>query len=104
MAKKSKSKTAAPPPTPAAKLSINPFGPTQQRKIKRSKVVSSEYLLDDGSKIRVTPMVADVRRAIKQYNEKGEPLYFLTIGQAIVTKAPAKLLKKQPKSKKKKGP
>jgi hypothetical protein len=100
MAKKSKTRTPVAPP-PVLRLSINPFGPTQQRKIKKSKVMASEFSLNDGTKLLVTPLVSDIRRAVKQYNEKGEPMYFLTMGNTIVTKAPKRLLKKKPKAKKK---
>jgi len=78
---------------------INPFGPTQQRQIKKSKVAASTFILDDGTKLLVRPLVADVRRAVGQFNEKGQPLYFLTFGQKIETQAPKKLQKPTHKSK-----
>lgn len=94
MAKKAKRKpeTAAAGPAP-----INLFGPTQQRKIKKSKVRASEYTLSDGTTLTVTPMLSDIRRALKQYGPDGQPLYFLTLGNSIRTKAPKKLLRPAPK-------
>ncbi len=83
----------------AGALVINPFGETQQRKVVKSKIAVSRFDLSDGTKLLVTPIVSDVRRAVKQYNVNGEPLYFLTFGTKIVTKAPKKLLRPVPKAK-----
>jgi hypothetical protein len=106
MVRKAKRKSArvATPPVPigAPALAINPFGETQQRKIVRSKVADSEFTLNDGTKLLVRPVLADIRRAVNQYNPYGQPLYFLTIGNSITTKAPKKLLKAVPKTKSKK--
>jgi hypothetical protein len=91
------------PPSPAAGAPvINPFGETEQRKIVKSKVLASELKLSDGTKLVVTPLVSDVRRATKQFNANGEPLYFLTIGANILTKAPKKLLQLKPRQASKK--
>jgi len=98
MAKRKRAlKVAAPSPTvPAAPLVINPFGPTKQRVVAKSKIVSSEFTLDDGTVLLVTPIVADVRRAIDQFNQNGDPLYFLTMGQTVKTVSPPRLRKKGP--------
>jgi hypothetical protein len=90
-------KVAAPEPmVSAAPLVINPFGPTKQRVVAKSKIVSSEFTLDDGTKLLVTPIVADVRRAIDQFNQEGDPLYFLTMGQTVKTVSPPSLRRKPP--------
>jgi hypothetical protein len=81
---------------------VNPFGETQQRKIVGSKIAVSEFTLSDGTKLTVRPMVADIRRAVNQFSANGEPLYFLTVGTTISTKAPKKLLRPTPKTKGKK--
>jgi hypothetical protein len=92
-----KAVSAAPPA--AVPLVVNPFGPTKQRDIIKSKVLSSQFTLSDRTKIVITPRVSDVRRAIDQYNQEGHPLYFLTMGYEIKTYAPKSLLKKQPRKK-----
>ena len=84
----------------AVPLVVNPFGPTKQREIVRSKVAASQFTLSDRTKIVITPMVSDVRRAVDQYNQEGQPLYFLTMGYQIKTTAPKSLLKKMPRKKK----
>lgn len=83
-------------------VAINPFGPTEPRRITRNKIQDSEFVLEDGTKIIVRPLVGDVRRAIDQFNVHGEPLYFLTIGNTLTTKAPKSLHKSNqaPKAKK----
>jgi hypothetical protein len=102
LARKIKRKSSAKPSAPAATLPIvvNPFGPTKQRDIVKSRVIASQFKLSDGTKIVVTPMVSDVRRAVDQYNQEGQPLYFLTMGYKIKTFAPKSLLKKTPRRKK----
>jgi hypothetical protein len=86
----------------APALVVNPFGETQPRKIIRSKIVDSEFTLNDGTKLTVRPILADIRRAVNQYNAFGQPLYFLTVGNGISTKAPKKLLRPTTKTKGKK--
>jgi len=105
MAKKAKQKsaTAAPPPSPPiGAVVINRFGPTQGRRIVKAKILESEIGLSDGTKLIVKPIVSDVRRALKQYNEHGQPLYFLALGYLITTIAPKHLLKRVPKKTKSK--
>jgi hypothetical protein len=100
-----KARRAVKPDAPAAPAiglgAINPFGPTQQRKIRTSTVKESVFTLNDGTRLIVKPIVSDIRRAVKQYNFDGQPLYFLTLGNTIVTKAPKRLMKPVPKRSKK---
>ena len=102
MAKRKRAKKVATLPiavTPAAPIVVDPFGPTKQRIVSKSKIVSSEFTLDDGTKLLVTPIVADVRRAIDQFNQNCDPLYFLTMGQTVKTVSPPRLRQKQPSAK-----
>jgi hypothetical protein len=94
MAKRKRALKAAALATPGTPLVVNPFGPTKQRVVAKSKIVSSEFTLDDGTKLLVTPIVADVRRAVDQFNQNGDPLYFLTMGQTVKTVAPHHLRRK----------
>lgn len=96
MAKKSKGDVSISAPAPLGPVVINPFGPTEQRKITRSKIVESIITLSDGTKLLIKPVVGDIRRAIDQYNQNGEPIYFLALGQTITTKAPKHLMRKSP--------
>jgi hypothetical protein len=103
MAKKSMSAAAqlSAPLAPPSGASVNPFGPTEQRKITRSHVAESVFTLSDGTKLRVKPVVGDVRRAVEQYNSDGNPVYFLSLGMTIVTDAPKGLRRPEPKKDKK---
>jgi hypothetical protein len=85
---------AKPPP-------IDPFGPTQHRVVTRQKVASSSFTLSDGTRIKVKPKIGDVRRALNQFNTKGQPLYFMTLGYDLETIAPQGLLKKAKKPRRK---
>jgi len=103
VARRTKRKTSTKPvgaAVGAIPVAINPFGPTKQRDIVKSRVAASQFTLSDRTKLVVTPMVSDVRRAIDQYNREGQPLYFLTMGYQIKTDAPKSLLKKTPRKKK----
>ncbi|MBZ0139703.1 MAG: hypothetical protein K8H87_07990 [Pseudorhodoplanes sp.] len=108
MAKKRKRKSSvpasvplAPAQLPGSMVVINPFGETDSRRIVRQRVLKSSFKLSDGTTLRVWPIIGDVRRAIGQFNDKGQPLYLLTVGHRIETEAPRKLLKKMSKKKKK---
>ena len=99
MAKKRKMKRAkkaavSSPPVLRPAVVVNPFGPMKQKTIKRRKVVPSTFKLNDGTRLIVTPVLSNVQRAIDQFNDRGEPLYFLTLGQTIKTIAPKRLHKK----------
>jgi hypothetical protein len=100
MAQRRRAQKVAAPPIPIAGTPpvIDPFGPTKQRIVAKSKIVSSEFTLDDGTRLLVTPIVADVRRAMNQFNQNGDPVYFLTMGQTIKTVSPPHL-KRKPQSK-----
>jgi hypothetical protein len=99
MAKRKRALKAAALPTLGTPPVVNPFGPTKQRVVAKSKIVSSEFTLDDGTKLLVTPIVADVRRAVDQFNQDGDPLYFLTMGQTVTTVSPHHLRRKPVASK-----
>ncbi len=78
-------------------LIIDWTGPTQERKVARSKAEPHVFTLDDGTKLIVKSAIVDVKRAIKQYNQQGQPLYFVTMAHSITTDAPKSLLKPKPK-------
>jgi hypothetical protein len=104
MAKKAakKRKVNAPqiaPPVPQPP--INPMGETQQRKIVRSRIADSIYTLSDGTKLVLKPLIADVRRAVGQFNSAGQPVYFLTVANSIETRPPKSLMQKRPPKTKK---
>jgi hypothetical protein len=101
VAKKQSKKTVTPATPAAPPGSINPFGPTEQRQIIRSKVVESIFTLSDGTQLLIKPIVGDIRRAVGQYNQQGDPVYFLAIGQTITTKSPKALRKNAPRVTKK---
>ena len=93
MAKKRKRAVKKSATSTLAQVIVDPFGPTSQRHIKKESVKTSSYKLNDGTVITVRPKVSDIRRATKQWNALGQPLYFLTLGYEIKTSAPSKLLK-----------
>ena len=102
MAKKRRKRAVRKTPVPALlprPVIVNPFGEPSQRQIRRQQVKTSRYVLSDKTVLLVTPKVSDIRRALKQYSASGQPLYFLTLGYEIKTKAPKKLVKKMPKQK-----
>lgn len=69
-------------------------GPTVPVDIKTAVEEWSEYRLSDGSVLSVKPLVADVRRVKGKFNDHGDPLYLVTGGMVIRTKAPRKLRRK----------
>ncbi len=55
----------------------------------------SEFDLADGSKIRLKPVVVEVRRHKRKYTDSGDPLYEVKSAMIFDTRAPDKLRKKQ---------
>jgi hypothetical protein len=92
--KRTAASASAPPlAQPSGAATVNLFGPTDQRKITRKMIAESVFTLSDGTKLRVKPLIGDVRRALDQYNAEGQPLYFLSLGLTISTDAPKSLLR-----------
>lgn len=75
--------------------------PAELRVVKVAKEKVSNYTLDDKTVIHVKPVMLDVRRALKQYNPNGQPMYFLKVGFAITTTVPKSLIKGAKKIKRK---
>ena len=55
----------------------------------------SELKLSDGTKIRLKPIVASVRRFRRQYNAEGDPIYQVKSAIVFDTQVPAILKKKK---------
>jgi hypothetical protein len=91
VAKKTKPKIKL--PVPVMPTPVDWAGPVQTRNIVKSKTAESRFVLDDGTELTVKVALVDVKRALKQYNQYGQPLYFCSIVNTVDTKAPSKLLK-----------
>ncbi len=55
----------------------------------------SEYALEDGSTVRVKPVVAEFVRLPQQYDPEGNPMYVARIQNVLVPTTPERLRKKQ---------
>lgn len=55
----------------------------------------NEYLLDDGTIIRLKPVVTGVMRFDGQYDAEGNPLYALKSNNIMVVSAPDELMQKE---------
>jgi hypothetical protein len=82
--------------TPSPQAAIVPFspdltGPSEFCSITSRKETDAEYKLDDGTTLRVRPVIIDVRRLTGQWQPDGDPVYVTKIGFAISTQAPAAL-------------
>ena len=101
MTKKPKHRTRQPtapavgmPVSPSPPFGVPPvMGQLEQRRITNVKEGITEYTLDDGSILKVKPVVVDVRRAIDQYGVDGKPLYILTLTNITETTSPTRLLR-----------
>ena len=59
----------------------------------------SQIALDDGSVIKIKPVVLRVMRAIDGYDKEGNPLYQIKINQVITVSSPDNLRKGAEKGK-----
>ena len=74
-------------------LGYNPQGEMEPRDVVASKDGWSEYTLDDGTTIRLKAALLDVKRALDQYSQDGNPLYIFQWAIVNQVKAPDKLKK-----------
>lgn len=88
-------KTPLSQPVPA----YDPSVPTSHRDIKKSEENWSSYTLDDGSILKVRPVVVDVVRALNKFSDDGTPVYFLKTALVTSVRSPVKLKKKVPAKK-----
>ncbi len=72
-----------------------PRGATVAVDILQAREEWSEIKLSDGTRIRMRPIVASVRRIRNQYNDTGDPLYEVKTAIVFDTHAPASLKKKK---------
>lgn len=72
-------------------------GPSEFRTF--TALSENEYKLDDGTILRVRPIMVDVRRLKNQWAPDGDPVYVTKIGFAISTQAPAHLRRGAPVAK-----
>ncbi len=54
----------------------------------------NEYLVDDGTVVRIKLVVSEVLRVDGQYDEKGDPIYFIQSQNVTNVSAPEALRKK----------
>ena len=54
----------------------------------------SEYVLEDGSLVRVKPILAKVLRT-QEFDSEGNPIYQLVISDAVFVEVPEELKKKK---------
>ena len=55
----------------------------------------SEYLTDDGSVIRIKPVVMEIFKIEGEYDQQGNPVYFINAQQVMVVSAPDELRKSE---------
>jgi hypothetical protein len=87
---------AVPPQSGTVQVSLgyDPKGSMESRDVAGLKDGWSEYTLDDGSVIRVKAVLLDIKRAVDQYSDDGNPLYVLQYAFVNQVKAPDHLKKK----------
>ena len=54
----------------------------------------NEYLLDDGTVLRIKLVVTNVVRIDDEYNMKGEPIYMIDSSNVVSVSVPEELMKK----------
>lgn len=75
------------------KINIPPLGPTEVVEVgfRSTGEYWNEYLADDGSVIRIKLVVSEIMRVPGQYDEQGDPAYFVKSQQILNVSAPDEL-------------
>lgn len=104
---------AKPPPSPTPQAAAVPFvpdlsGPSEYVPITHHGAQESEFKLDDGTTLRIRPVLIEARRLTGQWAPDGDPVYVTKVGFAISTQAPSNLrqgapVKKPPKTRRVRG-
>lgn len=84
------------PPSPQLVLGYDPNGRKEPRDVVGSKDSYSEYTLDDGCIIRTKAVLLDVKRAVDQFDDQGNPVYIMQLTMITNVRAPENLKKKIP--------
>jgi hypothetical protein len=82
---------------------LNPNGPTESRSIVWTPDTWAEFKLDDGTKIRIKPVLAEAKRYVDQFSADGQPAYTLGIGFITTAVGPRDLIFGYKPTKKKKS-
>lgn len=80
------------------KMPIGPGGPTVDAElveVQNAQEVWSQYLLGDGTTLKLKIVVTEVWRAVDVYDNEGNPAYIVKSGNILVVNAPDELRKKQ---------
>ena len=103
MAKKIKQQIPQMHPMPIVGMpgAINPFGmpfglqvpsALETRKIVKATQHTSEFVLEDGTKLTIRPVLIDVKRAKDQWGTNGKPMYVMTVANITETESPPRLM------------
>lgn len=80
------------------KMPIGPNGPVVDAElvdVQSSQENWSQYLLGDGSTVKIKLVVTEVWRALDHYDNDGNPAYIVRSGNIMVVTAPDELRKTQ---------
>src|SRR5262245_57035502 len=98
MAKRATVAPQTPPAAPAKSQPSPPMidvnGPAEATSIVQSRIVPSEFTLSDGTVLTVTPVLTNASRLTGQFNAEGDPVYRITTGFVVGTRAPPGLRKR----------
>ena len=83
-------------PVPPHAIKVTPVAaPTSVVvEVVKSNEVWSVYELEDGTVVKVKPVIAEFIRVIGQYTDEGEPIYQMKGGLVPVVRVPPKLYRK----------
>jgi len=78
------------------KIPLGPGGPVKEAElieIRQSNEHWNDYLLGDGSAIKMKTVVTEVWRVIGEYDGEGNPIYFVRSTNVLTVNAPEELRK-----------
>lgn len=80
------------------KIALGPGGPLKDAErvdVQQSSEQWNEYLLADGSVIRLKAVVTDVWRIVDEYDKEGDPVYVVNSRNVVTVTSPDELRKSQ---------
>lgn len=76
------------------KIQLQPGGPPKEAElvpISQSQEYWNEYILQDGSVVRLKTVTTEIWRVLDEYDQEGNPVYFVKSGNVLTVIAPESL-------------